>query len=281
MTFHRTVTGTSSSTFSMTHSLAVQTENANKPPILASPALAPAKLRFELRFGFRVGALGARELGFLEGDRCGGLGSRCELVRELVVDVVAVLGQKDDSRARRFLHGHARRSLDVEHVVLAFAMGFGGGDGRRQIARLGSGGRSAGAGRRGGGRSPKRVELARRPGADWGRRAARSLGRSLRRCVRSTASREPKRRAQMRSRCLMSRRTYHHFASGKLAVGRQTVDKELRRNICRLIAGLVVADDDLEPAEDAFVDKMLAKFEFQRTSATPSFPSWIAARRRK
>jgi uncharacterized tellurite resistance protein B-like protein len=59
---------------------------------------------------------------------------------------------------------------------------------------------------------------------------------------------------------------------GKLADGRRTVDKELRRNICRLIAGLVVADDDLEPAEDAFVDKMLAKFEIPPGERDTIFP---------
>jgi uncharacterized tellurite resistance protein B-like protein len=50
------------------------------------------------------------------------------------------------------------------------------------------------------------------------------------------------------------------------------VDKELRRNICRLIAGLVVADDDLEPAEDAFVDKMLAKFDIPADERDTIFP---------
>ena len=50
------------------------------------------------------------------------------------------------------------------------------------------------------------------------------------------------------------------------------MDKELRRNICRLIAGLVVADDDLEPAEDAFVDKMLAKFDIPADERDTIFP---------
>ena len=50
------------------------------------------------------------------------------------------------------------------------------------------------------------------------------------------------------------------------------MDKELRRSICRLIAGLVVADDDLEPAEDAFVDKMLAKFEIPPEERDTIFP---------
>jgi uncharacterized tellurite resistance protein B-like protein len=50
------------------------------------------------------------------------------------------------------------------------------------------------------------------------------------------------------------------------------LDKELRHNICRLIAGLVVADDDLSPTEDAFVDKMLAKFEIPPEERDTIFP---------
>lgn len=37
------------------------------------------------------------------------------------------------------------------------------------------------------------------------------------------------------------------------------MNEEQKRTIARLIAGIVVADDDLDPAEDAFVDKMLAE----------------------
>ena len=50
------------------------------------------------------------------------------------------------------------------------------------------------------------------------------------------------------------------------------MDKELRTNICRLIAGIVVADDDLEPAEEAFLDKMLAKFEIPASERDAIFP---------
>jgi uncharacterized tellurite resistance protein B-like protein len=50
------------------------------------------------------------------------------------------------------------------------------------------------------------------------------------------------------------------------------VDKEMRRNICRLIAGLVVADDDLEPSEEAFLDKLLAKFEIPASERDSIFP---------
>src|SRR6185436_4456317 len=54
--------------------------------------------------------------------------------------------------------------------------------------------------------------------------------------------------------------------------GGTTVDKEMRRNICRLIAGIVVADDDLEPAEEAFLDKLLAKFEIPASERDSIFP---------
>ncbi|HKQ70600.1 MAG TPA: hypothetical protein VJT73_14735 [Polyangiaceae bacterium] len=50
------------------------------------------------------------------------------------------------------------------------------------------------------------------------------------------------------------------------------MDKELRHKICRLIAGLVVSDDDLEPNEEAFLDKMLAKFEIPADERDTIFP---------
>lgn len=50
------------------------------------------------------------------------------------------------------------------------------------------------------------------------------------------------------------------------------MDKEMRRKICRLIAGLVVSDDDLEPAEEAFLDKMLAKFDVPADERDTIFP---------
>jgi len=39
------------------------------------------------------------------------------------------------------------------------------------------------------------------------------------------------------------------------------VDTELRHNVCRLIAGLVVADDDFSPEEEAFIERMLKRFD--------------------
>jgi uncharacterized tellurite resistance protein B-like protein len=38
------------------------------------------------------------------------------------------------------------------------------------------------------------------------------------------------------------------------------VDAELRHNVCRLIAGLVVSDDDFAPEEEAFIERLLARF---------------------
>ena len=50
------------------------------------------------------------------------------------------------------------------------------------------------------------------------------------------------------------------------------MDKELRTNICRLIAGLIVADDDLSAAEEAFLDKLLAKFDIPESERDAIFP---------
>ena len=38
------------------------------------------------------------------------------------------------------------------------------------------------------------------------------------------------------------------------------MDESVRRKVCRLIAGIVVSDEDLSPHEDAFVDRMLERF---------------------
>lgn len=38
------------------------------------------------------------------------------------------------------------------------------------------------------------------------------------------------------------------------------MDAELRTTVCRLVAGLVVSDDDFSPEEEAFIDRMLARF---------------------
>ena len=38
------------------------------------------------------------------------------------------------------------------------------------------------------------------------------------------------------------------------------MDVELRTTVCRIVAGLVVADDDFSPQEEAFIDRLLARF---------------------
>ena len=39
------------------------------------------------------------------------------------------------------------------------------------------------------------------------------------------------------------------------------MDIELRHNVCRLIAGLVVSDDDFAPEEELFIERMLKRFD--------------------
>jgi len=50
------------------------------------------------------------------------------------------------------------------------------------------------------------------------------------------------------------------------------VDQKMRREICRLIAGLVVADDDLTPPEEAFLDRVLEKFQIPQSERDSIFP---------
>jgi uncharacterized tellurite resistance protein B-like protein len=42
--------------------------------------------------------------------------------------------------------------------------------------------------------------------------------------------------------------------------------------ICRLIAGLVVSDDDLDPKEDAFIERLLARFGIPSSDRDLIFP---------
>jgi uncharacterized tellurite resistance protein B-like protein len=50
------------------------------------------------------------------------------------------------------------------------------------------------------------------------------------------------------------------------------MDPEVARRICRLIAGIVVSDDDLAPKEDAFVDRMLVRFGIPVDERAVVFP---------
>jgi len=50
------------------------------------------------------------------------------------------------------------------------------------------------------------------------------------------------------------------------------MDESVRRNVCRLIAGIVVSDEDLSPEEDAFVDRMLQRFGIPLADRNVIFP---------
>lgn len=50
------------------------------------------------------------------------------------------------------------------------------------------------------------------------------------------------------------------------------MDRDLRTKMCRLIAGLVVADDDLQPSEEAFLDRMLAQFDIPTSERDSIYP---------
>lgn len=50
------------------------------------------------------------------------------------------------------------------------------------------------------------------------------------------------------------------------------MDDNMRKNVCRLIAGIVVSDEDLSPQEDAFVDRMLERFGIPLSEREVIFP---------
>ena len=50
------------------------------------------------------------------------------------------------------------------------------------------------------------------------------------------------------------------------------MDDSLRRQVCRLIAGLVVSDDDLDEHEDAFLSRLLARFDIPSEERDTIFP---------
>lgn len=53
--------------------------------------------------------------------------------------------------------------------------------------------------------------------------------------------------------------------------------ESIRRTVCRLIAGIVVVDDDLDPAEDVFVERMLSRFGLTSEDREALFPIMDAA----
>jgi uncharacterized tellurite resistance protein B-like protein len=50
------------------------------------------------------------------------------------------------------------------------------------------------------------------------------------------------------------------------------MDENTRRKICRLVAGIAVVDDDLDPAEEAFIENMLRRFGLPVGAREELFP---------
>ena len=50
------------------------------------------------------------------------------------------------------------------------------------------------------------------------------------------------------------------------------MDEALRRKLCRLVAGIVVTDDDLDPSEDQFIDHLLKGYGFPPGDRDTIFP---------
>ena len=50
------------------------------------------------------------------------------------------------------------------------------------------------------------------------------------------------------------------------------MDAALSKKVCRLIAGIVVADDDLHDEEDKFLDRMLVRFGIPASERDMLFP---------
>ncbi len=50
------------------------------------------------------------------------------------------------------------------------------------------------------------------------------------------------------------------------------MDQETRQKVCRLIAGIVVVDDDLDDAEDDFINRMLTRFGLSQDQRDELFP---------
>ncbi|HVJ18470.1 MAG TPA: TerB family tellurite resistance protein [Polyangiaceae bacterium] len=50
------------------------------------------------------------------------------------------------------------------------------------------------------------------------------------------------------------------------------MDQTTRQKICQLVAGIVITDDVLDEKEEAFVDRMIAKFGLSDTNRDVIFP---------
>ncbi len=50
------------------------------------------------------------------------------------------------------------------------------------------------------------------------------------------------------------------------------MDEAERRKVCQLIAGIVITDEDLDPTEEAFIDKVLERFGLDADNRDVIFP---------
>jgi uncharacterized tellurite resistance protein B-like protein len=50
------------------------------------------------------------------------------------------------------------------------------------------------------------------------------------------------------------------------------VDQEVARRVCRLIAGIVISDDDLDEKEEAFIDRLIERFDLTAEDRDALFP---------
>lgn len=50
------------------------------------------------------------------------------------------------------------------------------------------------------------------------------------------------------------------------------MDPELRHRVCQLIAGIVITDEDLDPREEEFVERMLERFGLDKNQRDVIFP---------
>jgi len=50
------------------------------------------------------------------------------------------------------------------------------------------------------------------------------------------------------------------------------MDERMSRKLCQVIAGIVVSDDDLDPAEEAFIENLMKKFGLPSEERDALFP---------
>jgi uncharacterized tellurite resistance protein B-like protein len=50
------------------------------------------------------------------------------------------------------------------------------------------------------------------------------------------------------------------------------MEAAMRKRVCQLVAGIIITDDILEPAEEAFLDRVLLRFGFAAEGRDAIFP---------